>query len=509
MTSPTRPDDAERHAAEAQRFARLDAMWREHGASDEWVFCSHMMRNGDFFIALSLLHEFRHAHAAGRRMRLLVTDARQEALARLFLDRIDVVRRAGAVTSLPIGETLRWMETRGLDRFAPGGLIMLQPWSAARPPFHLNAFIGDGHAFYASMMAMTLRLMPNTALCPAPVGEAERARADALAAEVGVVAGRTLVLFPYAQSFQGQWTEMLGLLASRAREEGFVVLTSCVPGKEEPVPGTAAVDIPFPLLRPFCEAAGFAVSARSGISDMLARSACRHVVIYNRPDLLRTWSLRALGWGGDAAELALEPGRQSPADEAARVWTALTEDAEAAQPSALPADIESFLALTPLSVPAGQQEVRVPLGLAAPHARFRGMVAHPGIVLAEGWWIDHRAHWTYGGRAAFHLRAAPEIAEAARAGKARLVLRGEAAVSSTMPDLALEVRLGRVAHARTLRWGEAAEIELPLPRGVRLEEVLACEIMVHEPRSPQMLQGRGEDRRPLGFGLSELILQLD
>lgn len=501
--------DPERQELEARRFAKLDEMWRRHGTADEWVLCPHMMRNGDFFIALSLLHEFRHLHGGGRPIRLLVTDEKQAALASMFADRVDTVRQAGVLTSLPIAETMRWMETRGLDRFGPGGLLMMQPWSFTRASFHLNSFITHGHAFYSSMMAMVLRLHPNTALSPAPVTEQARQHAVALAAEAGVAPGRSLILFPYAQSFRGDWQGILQVLAERAKAEGLVVLTSCVPGREEPIAGTEAVDIPFPLLRPFCEHAGFAVSARSGISDMLARIRARHVVIYDRTDLARGWSLRALGWGGDAAEIVLEPGQFPEAEAAGRIWDALLDDADAAQPCALPFDIDSFLALSPLALPAGANEARTVLGLSAPHARFRGLIAHPGIVLAEGWYASPRLQWTYGTRSAFHLRCDAAIAAAAREGRARLVLRGQAAVSANVPELTVEVRLGKVAHAHTFQAGKPAVLDLPLPRAARLDEALPCEILIQDPPAQHRVQGRGNDRRLLGFGISELLVRVE
>lgn len=477
--------------AEPPSFAVFDTVWAAHGAEDAWVFTSHMMRHGDLFIALSLMEAFRQQHGGGKPVRLIAVTRGHAAVAAMFMHVLDSVHVAPEMTGPPVEELLAWSILRGRADFAPGRLLLLQPWILARPPLRLDALVDTGRISYTDLLRAALNLPAFAATLPPPVARDDRAAALALLRDAGLAPGRTLVLFPYAQSFQTDWSETLALVVAAARADGWQVATSCA-GAEQPVPGTTAVDVPFPLLRPFCEAAGQAVSARSGISDMLAQAACRHVVLYGRPDLMAVWGLQAMGLGGSAAELVLGG---TPAALAAQIRSLLTQPDEGAQTVACPAEVANALQILLPFVPRGEAGATRTVGLAGPHLRLGRGLACPDVVLTDGWLQEDWGAWTFGARASLWLRVP------AQAG--RLTLHGHAAVSEAFPDLHLVVSLGRIRHAVTITWPlQDPLITLPLPAGLNPTLPLLVGIEIRNPQSPALLSdGANPDHRPLGLAL--------
>ncbi len=478
--------------AEPASFALLDRLWAEHGAEQEWVFTSHMMRHGDLFIALSLMEAFRREHAEGRPIRLITVTRGQAAVAAMFMHVLDSVHIATPLAGPPVEHVMAWNTLRGRFDFAPGRMLLLQPWVLAQAPLRLQTLVDGGRLSYTEVMRSVLRLPACAATVPPPVGRDDRAAALALLRDSGLVPGRTLVLFPYAQSFVMDWSATLGLVAVEARAEGWQVVTSCA-GKEVPLPGTAAVDVPFPLLRPFCEAAGHAVSVRSGISDILAQTACRHVALYSRPRLLDIWGLQGMGLGGTTAEMHAGDPRMTPTETAAQIWTLLTEPDEGAQSVFCPAEVGNALRLLAAHGPSGGATRA--LSRAGAHVALSRGIAYPGVALTEGWIQEDWGVWSFGNRASLWL----SVPEKAR----RVRFLGHAAVSEGLPDLHVAVTLGRMRHPLTLRWPtQDPFIDLPLPFGLKPGLPVPVGIEIRNPQSPALLtEGANLDGRPLGLAL--------
>lgn len=94
---------------------------------------------------------------------------------------------------------------------------------------------------------------------------------------------KTVVLFPYANTVDNLPMELWEEFARHLREIGFSVCTNVEPGGPV-VPGTYGVFVPYKDIKPFVERAGYMVSLRSGMCDILADTDCRKYILYPTPN---------------------------------------------------------------------------------------------------------------------------------------------------------------------------------------------------------------------------------
>ena len=98
--------------------------------------------------------------------------------------------------------------------------------------------------------------------------------------------GRTVVLFPYANTIEALPMELWEEFARHLREMGFSVCTNVDAGGEV-IPGTDRVFVPYKDIKAFVEKAGYLVSIRSGMCDILADSECRKFILYPTPNFFK------------------------------------------------------------------------------------------------------------------------------------------------------------------------------------------------------------------------------
>ena len=139
--------------------------------------------------------------------------------------------------------------------------------------------------------------------------------------------GRTVLLAPFAHTAITRlpdqwWSDAAAHLTAR----GFTVVTNVAnrgrgydysrAGPVLPqIPGTLAVDIPLSEIGPFAERCGFVLCARSGLSDLLARTSARMTVIWPRDETMAAyhdrhfaaWSVARVH-GGAAREAWVDKG---------------------------------------------------------------------------------------------------------------------------------------------------------------------------------------------------------
>lgn len=104
--------------------------------------------------------------------------------------------------------------------------------------------------------------------------------------EKGLLQGKTVVLFPFANTIQDMPVEHWEKLARRLRENGYSVCTNVEPGRP-PIPGTCDVFVPYKYIKPFVERAGYAVGLRSGIFDIIADTNCKKFILYPTPNYFK------------------------------------------------------------------------------------------------------------------------------------------------------------------------------------------------------------------------------
>lgn len=118
--------------------------------------------------------------------------------------------------------------------------------------------------------------------------------------------GRTVILAPYAGSFQsniplGDWEGFVQALQAK----GYDVCTNCYGEKEKPIKNTIPVQFSYQEGISLLEYAGGFVAVRSGLCDILSQANCRMVILYEsgfNASSYEYFSLKKMGLNKKAIE---------------------------------------------------------------------------------------------------------------------------------------------------------------------------------------------------------------
>ncbi len=130
----------------------------------------------------------------------------------------------------------------------------------------------------------------------------------------GLVAGKTVLLAPYAQCIEELPLYFWEKIAEKLRDLGYFVCTNCGNPQESPICGTVGLSVPYRLLTPFLEQAGYLIALRSGLVDISCFANCKRIILYPKENF-NVWgigtpkdcfSLRAMGLRDDAVEMEYE-----------------------------------------------------------------------------------------------------------------------------------------------------------------------------------------------------------
>jgi len=295
-----------------------------------WIWLGYAMRNGDLYHACGLINAFRAQHGMKAKIRLILAPGQALGLAQLYADKFDEIRTYSPSCSLE--DLIAEFERRGLNTFGFNKPILLHPHRNPRVAPNVD-FSNRYGLTWMDLYKSILSLDPEAEFAP-PAMNAERlGRAQAFCREHDITPGRSVILFPYAQSFPVGAIDHFAHFSAAAAAQGWRVFTS-IAGTEEAVPGTTGVHIPFELLPDVVFTAGWGMAVRSGICDVLAHVRARKTFIFRGPRELSTWSVAMMGLGRDADELAFDFVKQSPADFTAMVFGDLSHGSTAWPPRA-------------------------------------------------------------------------------------------------------------------------------------------------------------------------------
>ena len=315
--------------------------WQHTAAHGQgWYWLAIHAKYGDLYQICALAAAFREVHGAGHPIRLVVSKAGYLPVADLFREEFAEIIVEPNFPNIANA----WWELYELTQLPAFGLnapIILQPHALERT-FYLLGFCDLNGTPWTQVYKSILRL-PGHVEPALPRRRPEVVEAAERFCEAeGIVAGRSVLLFPYAQSFPVEANAHFTALAEALQADGYEVLTSIGPN-ETPIPGTRGLFIPFGILIDVANYAGWAVVIRSGIADILAAADCRKTIIYRHPHDLRVWSLRALRLCCDADEISFDFPSQSPNAfvEIVRSGAGLTQ--LIAQPGGLSAVVQQAL----------------------------------------------------------------------------------------------------------------------------------------------------------------------
>lgn len=95
----------------------------------------------------------------------------------------------------------------------------------------------------------------------------------------GLVKGKTIIVAPYANSVQELPIQFWEELVKRLINMGYYVFTN-VSGNQKAIKGSNGLKIPLNQLGNYLEFAGYFVSLRSGLCDIVGHSICKQIVIF-------------------------------------------------------------------------------------------------------------------------------------------------------------------------------------------------------------------------------------
>ncbi len=195
-------------------------------------------------------------------------------------------------------------------------LPLLRSWRRQGPPRRgiplvahpLNLALADGplpRLHLLDLYRRLFRLPPEAPLLRPTVPPAVCDEALRRFRHLGLPAGRTVLLAPAAASIKTHPQAFWQALVRALRKAGWTVALN-TPMATEPLEGTVPLTFPLGEAIPMAELAGWVVSSRSGLCDLLSTARCRLTVIYPRTDSswspFQAFSLVDMGLSPDAEE---------------------------------------------------------------------------------------------------------------------------------------------------------------------------------------------------------------
>lgn len=232
---------------------------------------------GDQALLLSLLPAFRQRHSGKI---TICADPRMDSLIQLY---------RGYFDGLIAVDGINVWALRQHTRFALGYPYI--PWNSVHGDGRLYEFCLDHDISLADLTRHLLHLPRDAAVAPPIVPEAVRREAEQRFHALGLIPGRTVILAPVANSIPAKmpkewWARLVLLLA----QKGFAIAAnqrnaargfdSVSTADDGPIPGTIPFDCPLAETLPLADLAGYHLSARSGISEILSYSAAKAKVLY-------------------------------------------------------------------------------------------------------------------------------------------------------------------------------------------------------------------------------------
>ena len=254
-------------------FSVYRMLCKEYGIEREW-YSPFSVSSGDAYYAACAYNSLVRRHGTRAKACFLVTGVGQKRLA----DWLQIV------PTISISD----QETHNLSRLQrfllptvelPIHILHCQP---AQMYLQLNEYLLSFRSFdFLSMSLTAYGNMDRSELVGPDVSEGKQASVELLHS-YGLSEGRTVLLSPYAYCIDQLPMSFWAELAKQLHQIGYYVCTNCAGKREKPIPGTVGVFIPYTLVIPFLEQAGYLIALRSGFVDITGQAICKKVILYPR-----------------------------------------------------------------------------------------------------------------------------------------------------------------------------------------------------------------------------------
>ncbi len=229
------------------------------------ILCNGQM--GDVFVTLAFERSFCKCHEL-RNVRLLMTPP-QSDLAELF----GLSQCAQLFTSLPSRRINAWLALStksGATRVTPidtGPLVGL-------------SYMACGAVSRVDFVRAHLGLSTRVEMSAPTVSESARDSVARMFELFGLSPGQTVILAPCSKTLRAVALDWWIELSRQLRSEGYCVATNISRG-DPCVPGTTPLPLHLKEAQAAAELAGWVISSRSGMCDLLSFAECRLTVIYS------------------------------------------------------------------------------------------------------------------------------------------------------------------------------------------------------------------------------------
>jgi len=478
-----------------ERLREVQSLWESYGAEGEWNFITTGLKNGDLYFFTTLLKTFHATTAGGAKVNFIVDTEGKLRILHLAADYIDRAVFAPNLSKISNEAISEWCSQCGRDEFAPGHLIRLHPYLFSRKQFPIARTMNtNGALYFIELVKMSLRLPFRIAATPPKISEECKARAREEFLQLGLPVGKTLILFPYAQSLPFDTTANLEALAAAASMSGLCVCTA-VHGAEKSISGTMPIKIQFDTLIPFAEMAGYVVAVRSGVGDMLSSARVQKVNLYNSAHLAFHDTPNSFGLGDCSSNYVVGPKTQ-PRQFAIEVLQAISAERYSVADHFLPPMVKKHFALTADTAHEVIYNDKVGVGI----GRYW---LFSNAVLADGWSSpEHWGVWSIGFRAILYLRV-PECLRSNPSGALSIELDVQFSISKHHPSLGFEVEINGTLERFTANLdGRARILRFALSPSQRQVSYHRIIFDIANPASPlQQSGGTTTDDRLLGIGI--------
>lgn len=244
------------------------------------IYVEHYPGTGDIYITCALLKKYHITHHPGENYIVTLIGNNSKKIATLL--RIELVE---VLTQQESDDMIRYLSFMGSNisnatilHYAPSVLY-------ARILDELACYNGlDFMTMYMNTVFKGMDWKQDSVSFYKPDGTAEVAQ-EYLDSR-NLRPGRTVILFPYANTVEHLPADLWEELARHLREIGFSVCTNVQPDGEA-IPGTVPVFVPYDVLTDFAELAGNVVGLRSGVFDILAETDCEKYILYPTPNYFK------------------------------------------------------------------------------------------------------------------------------------------------------------------------------------------------------------------------------
>lgn len=246
-------------------YAVFESLMNKYGT--DLIVMSPVRPNGDIYIICSYLNSYIQRYHQNKNYVFTVVGKSCELTAKLFnIPNIEILSEED-------NENLA-----ALSNFFPENIRVLNPYYNYQEIYHhLDGY--NGLTFIQEIKHGLLNL-PQGVKPEFPKFNTDYDRIEKFCQEQGVEKGKSVIIAPYANSIPlikfTFWEELVEAL----KEKGFKVFTNCGIPTEEPIKGSERVFFEFADAVPVTEYAGYVICYRSGLSEIIATSKCKKIIIY-------------------------------------------------------------------------------------------------------------------------------------------------------------------------------------------------------------------------------------